>query len=442
MTSRRLTISRAATLITIVTMAWQVNLPLELPQYDAASLPFPYLAPAVSLGEITACVAIAAYALAGWPNHAMLRSRWRRVFALSLVGLILFEALSTAWSIQRGLAVMQVLHTAVWASFALLIACADWPATAMTSAFLIGLLLHSFVGFVQIGWQPLVQITPQNSGISVVFNNAQHLQRIYGLSPHPNLLGGHLAIGVILAAGFIMIEQHTRRRRLMAAWVIIWIALLLTFSRSAWLAAIGGSAAAVMLLIRGGHLTQFRIKLIARLSGAGLIVILVFFVIFQPFLVNRFDVTVVSYEMQAIAERVSTARLAWQIFVAHPATGVGISQSIVVMRDLAGMPIDWVHNVPLLAAAELGVGGSALIATMVIALGAIGAQRWRARSIVQWQALVGGGLIALIIVMQFDHYVWTSAQGGLLWAWLVGLWLRTESVRRVESPQSHGMLRN
>jgi len=53
-------------------------------------------------------------------------------------------------------------------------------------------------------------------------------------------------------------------------------------------------------------------------------------------------------------------------------------------------------------------------------------QRWRAQSISVWQALVGGGLIALIIVMQFDHYVWTAPQGGLLWAWLAGWWLRAD----------------
>ena len=118
---RLLRLSRAATWITIAVMAWQVNLPLDLPQFDASRLPLPYLAPAVRLGEITACIAIAAYALAGWPNLAALRSGWRRVFALALIGLIVFELLSIAWSIQPGLAAMQVLHAAVWAAFALLI---------------------------------------------------------------------------------------------------------------------------------------------------------------------------------------------------------------------------------------------------------------------------------------------------------------------------------
>jgi hypothetical protein len=118
--------------------------------------------------------------------------------------------------------------------------------------------------------------------------------------------------------------------------------------------------------------------------------------------------------------------LALQIFAAHPLTGVGVSQSIVVARDLVGTPIDWIHNVPLLIAADLGVGGSVLIGLMVVALGAIGLPRWRRRSISLWQALVGGALVALVIAMQFDHYVWTAAQGGLLWAWVAGWWLQAD----------------
>ncbi len=426
MTSRLLRVSRAATLITLVVMAWQVSLPLALPQFDVASLPLSYLAPAVRLAEITALIAIAAYALAGWPNRAALRSGWRRVFVLSLLGLIVFETLSIAWSMQRGLAAMQVLHVVVWAAFALLIACTEWPASTMTFALLLGLVLHGLVGFVQISLQPLVQITPQNSGISVVFNNAQHLQRVYGLSPHPNLLGGHLAIGVILTVGLIITQRCTKRFLLSVAWLILWITLLLTFSRSAWLAVIGGSIVAGVLLVRGRYLTWSLRKPLVMLSGLGLIVVVIFAVWFQPFLANRLDITATPYETQAITDRLSSAQLALQIFAAHPLTGVGVSQSISAARDLVGTPIDWVHNVPLLIAAELGVGGIVLIGLMLIALGVIGVQRWRTRSISLWQALVGGALIALLVVMQFDHYVWTMSQGGLLWAWLVGWWLRAD----------------
>ena len=426
MTTRLLNISRAATLATIVVMAWQVNLPVYLPQFDAANLPLPYLLPAVSLAEITAVIAIATFALAGWPNDVLLRSGWHRAFALFLVGLVLFEIVSIAWSAHRGLAAVQAVHALSWVAFALLIACADWPAAAMASAFLVGLCVHSLAGLIQISLQPLVQITPQNSGISVVFNATQHLQRVYGLSPHPNVLGGHLAVGAILTGGLIIMYRRFKRILLSAAWLMIWIALLLTFSRSAWLAVVGGGISAVILLLRSRQFQPTLIKPLALLSGAGLIAAFAFAVWFWPFLINRIAITTTFYETQAITERLRSAEMALRIFAAHPLNGVGMAQSIVTAQELAGSPLDWIHNVPLLIATELGVGGILLVGLAAIALAAIAARRWRTQSIYMWQALIGGGLIALVIVMQFDHYIWTMAQGGLLWAWLAGWWMRAD----------------
>jgi hypothetical protein len=183
------------------------------------------------------------------------------------------------------------LHVAVWAAFALLIACADGPSATMAFALLLGLLLHSVVGFIQISVRPVVEIVPQNSGISVVFSGMEHWQRLYGLSSHPNLLGGHLAMGVILTVGLIIQQQRTKRFLLSVAWLILWITLLLTFSRSAWLAVIGGSIAAAALLIRGRHVTRSLSKLLVMLSGLGMMAVVIFVVWFQPFLSIVLDVT-------------------------------------------------------------------------------------------------------------------------------------------------------
>ena len=426
MTSRLLSLSRAATLIAIIVLAWPANLPLPLPNFDTATLPLPYLVPTVSLAEVMAIMAIVTYALAGWPNRATLQSGWRRLFVLALAGLIAFEAISIVWSPHRGLAVVQAAHVLIWAAFALAMSCAEWSSVSMTFALLIGLVLHSVAGFVQLAVLPVVSIVPQNSGISVVFSGAEHWLRVYGISSHPNLLGGHLAVGVILILGLVIISQGRQRFWLIAAWLMCWLTLLLTFSRSAWLGVSGGGLLAVILLLRGGHLARSRFKLLLALAAASLGLTAIFVWRFQPFLVNRIEVAIVSYETQAIVERLDSARLALQIFAAHPLTGVGLAQSVIVTRDLLGMPIDWIHNVPLLAAAELGAGGLIPIGLLVIALSAIGVQRWWLRSIALWQALVGGGLIALCIAMQFDHYVWTVPQGGLLWAWLVGWWLRDD----------------
>ncbi len=424
MTSRLPGLSRAATVITIVVLAWPVNLPLPLPNFDTASLPLPYLVPAVSLSEVLALIAVVTYALAGWPNRAVLQSGWRRLFVLALAGLIAFEAISIAWSPQRGLAAVQVAHVLIWAAFALMMSCTEQSAVSMTFALLIGLMIHGVVGFAQLAVLPVVGIVPQNSGISVVFNGTEHWLRVYGVSSHPNLLGGHLAVGVILILGLVIISQGRQRFWLSAAWLMCWITLLLTFSRSAWLGLTGGGVLALILLWRGRHFTRSTIKGLMAIAAASLGLMALFVWRFQSFLVNRIEVALVPYETQAIVQRLDAARLAWRIFAARPLTGAGLAQSIVVARDLLGAPSDWIHNVPLLIAAELGVGGIILIGLLVTVLMALGVQRWRRRSVSMWQALVGGALIALGIAMQFDHYVWTVPQGGLLWAWLVGWWLR------------------
>jgi O-antigen ligase len=426
MTSRLLSLSRTATLITIVVLAWPVAVPLPLPNFDTAALPLPYLTPTISLAEVTAVVACAAYALAGWPHRATLRSGWRKLFVLALLGLIVFEAISIAWSPHKGLAAVQTAHGAIWAAFAVMISCAEWSSVSMAFALLIGLVLHSAVGFAQLAVLPVVSIVPQNSGISVVFNGAEHWLRVYGISSHPNLLGGHLAVGVILILGLIIISRGRQRFWLIAAWLMCWLTLLLTFSRSAWLGLVGGGVVALLLLLRGGQLTRATIHLLGALAVASLGFVALFAWRFQPFLVNRIEVAIVSYETQAIVQRLDAARLAVQIFAAHPVTGVGLAQSVVVMRGLPSAPLEWIHNVPLLIAAELGVGGLILIGLLAIALVAIGVQRWRRCSISLWQALIGGALIALVVAMQFDHYVWTVPQGGLLWAWLLGWWLRQD----------------
>ena len=423
MTSRLLSLSRAATLIAIIVLAWPANLPLPLPNFDTATLPLPYLVPTVSLAEVMAIMAIVTYALAGWPNRATLQSGWRRLFVLALAGLIAFEAISIVWSPHRGLAAVQVAHVLIWAAFAMLISCAAWSSTSMAFALLMGLVIHSAAGLLELAVLPVVGIVPQNSGISVVFSGAEHWLRVYGISSHPNLLGGHLAVGVILILGLVIISQGRQRIWLIAVWLLCWLMLLLTFSRSAWLGVSGGGLMALILLRRGEQLARSTIKLLGAIAAIGFGLTALFVWRFQPFLVNRIEVAIVSYESQAISLRLDAARLALQIFITHPWTGVGLAQSVVATRDLLGTPIDWIHNVPLLAAAEMGVGGLILIGLLMIALMALGVQRWR-RSISLWPALVGGSLIALCIAMQFDHYVWTVPQGGLLWAWLVGWWLR------------------
>lgn len=429
------TISELAALTTLATLAWQRDWPLDLPGFDTASVPFPHNLPAARLVELTAIAAIVAYALSGWPNLKRLTQGMQRMFTVSLIGLWLITALSPLWAIHRGLAVVHAAHTTIWVAFALMIACSDWSSARMAAFFLGGLLIQVAVGLVQVALQHFVglgprlgelPVRPQDNWVSVVFNGPVRWLRAYGLSGHPNVLGGHLAVGSILTCGLVITWPKVWRALIVIAWTLIWVLLLLTFSRSAWLALIVGGLTAAVLMVRGRNLDRRAIIAAITLLILAVMIALIFIIVFLPFLINRVDTVSNSYETFSINERSAMINWAVQLIVEHPLTGVGAANYGVAVRTFLGYPLDWVHNVPLLIGSELGLPALFMFTLMIGSIAAIGVRRWRTRSISMWPALLGGTLAGLMTIMLFDHYLWTAPQGTLLWAWLSGWWMREQ----------------
>lgn len=430
-------ISEWAVLATLATLAWERNWPIVLPGFDAASVPFQHILPEMRQVELTAIAAIVAYALIGWPNHARLAHGARKVFALALIGLCLLTALSTLWATHRGLAIVAAAHMAIWVAFALLIVCSDWPISRMAVFFVGGLLIEFGVGLVQVALQHFVglgpragelPVRPQDNWVSVVFNGTQRWLRAYGLSSHPNVLGGHLAVGALLAYGLAITWPKVWRALIVITWAMIWALLLLTFSRSAWLATLVGGGGTALLMARGrrvgGGVCRRTVTAAITLLIGAVLLTAIFVRMFQPFLANRFEVVDNSYEALSLSEREGMNELAVKMMIAQPLTGVGAANYSTAVRAMVGYPLDWAHNVPLLIGSELGLPGLALFALMMGTLVFTGGRRWRTRSISPWQALVGGALLGLTMIMLFDHYLWTAPQGTLLWAWLAGWWMR------------------
>lgn len=429
--SAMLALCQALLLWTITVLAWEQNWPVDLPGFDAAGVPFIHVLPRLRHVELPALGAVAAYALAGWPNRDRLKQGLRRPFTLALLGLLLLSAASLLWATHRGLAGVHVAHMIVWVLFALMMVCGDWPAPRLAAFFLAGLLIQCAVGFMQMMLQHFVglgprlgelPVRPHDPWVSVVFAGDARILRTYGLSGHPNVLGGHAAVGLILAYGLAVKWPRIWRALIMIAWFMLWVLLLITFSRSAWLATIAGGIAAAALWMRGRRLNRRTIVPIAQLAIVGLICAIVFAIAFQPFLVGRFQVSTDPYETLSITEREAMLRVAGRLIAAHPLTGVGAANFSVASRAF-GDSLGWAHNVPLLIASELGLGGLALFVVMLGAMGLTGWTRWQAGSIEFWQALVGGALAGLATVMLFDHYLWTAPQGTLLWALLAGWWM-------------------
>jgi O-antigen ligase len=428
-------ISQGAALSALSVLVWNRNRHIDWPGFDKSNVPFSYMLPSVRLVEVVVGLSIAAYLLSGWPNFAHLKRGAPKIFALSLVGLWLLTILSASWSMNSGLAISQAGHLAIWILFALMIACADWPVPRLVAFFLGGILLQSAVGLIQFVTQHFVglpsqvgelPVKPEYTWVSVVFDGPRRLMRAYALSGHPNILGGHVAIGVILSYGLIVVWPRIWRALAVLAWAIIWVLLLITFSRSAWLATAIGVAAAFGLLLRGRLLNRRAGVAMITLAVIGLILAVSFAVAFRPFLVGRVDTTAQPLEGFSILQRGVMIDTADQLIMARPLTGVGAANYISAASALVGYPLDWVHNVALLVASELGLPGFALFTLMICTLLAVGIRRWRQRSITLWQALMGGTLLGMLPILLFDHYLWTDPQGTILFALVAGLWLREE----------------
>jgi O-antigen ligase len=294
--------------------------------------------------------------------------------------------------------------------------------------------LPQFVLGRSLGLQRLGEVTVQATwkGASVVMVGEQRWLRAYGLAQHPNLLGGCLIVMLLLVIVYYLTQSGWRRLPLLVALASGLITLLVTFSRAAWLgAAIGG---VMMLGLLLWSRRQFRWS--PDYSSVALLVVLflamgaAFAVVNWRLLQPRLGLTSQGVEIRSVEARAVQVKAAWALVRMRPVLGVGIGNYPTALYQLAreavaAYPVyQPVHNVFLLATAELGLlGGTLWLAVIVAPWAAL----WLGRRQVQmmpWWAGLSGALAALTVVSLFDYYTWMSHQGRLA-LWLVwGLWAR------------------
>jgi O-antigen ligase len=109
-----------------------------------------------------------------------------------------------------------------------------------------------------------------------------------------------------------------------------------------------------------------------------------------------------------------------KMFTEHPLTGVGIGSFIIELSRRAGegYVIEPVHNVLLLAAAELGIPGLLLVVALLISFFFRLFKTQNPQTI-----LAGATLTGLCVISFFDHYLWTLAPGRLILGLVIGLFV-------------------
>jgi len=309
----------------------------------------------------------------------------------------------------------------------------SWPlAAAMVLQAVVA--LPQFFSGSSMGLKRLGEITVTAAwpGASVVMVGEQRWLRAYGLTQHPNLLAGCLMTMLLVVGGYYLMQRGWKRLLLLVTLGLGLAALLLTFSRAAWLGLLLGSGLALLLLLWAWRRNQWSPNWVA----IGLLVTVLSFIVLSFIAANwqllqpRLGLTSQGTEIRSVESRAIQGPAAGALIQMRPVLGVGLGNYPTALYSLAremvaAYPVyQPVYNVALLVTAELGILGGILWLSLVLLPWL---NLWLRRVQVQitpWWSVLSGAFLALTAVSFFDFYVWTSHQGRLVFWLVLGLWAR------------------
>ena len=269
--------------------------------------------------------------------------------------------------------------------------------------------------------------------------SCQQFLRSYATFPHPNVLGGFLAVTLPLLLNLRIYESTNlpmdERMRRMVQWglgitmVLGVIALILSFSRSAMV--VGG----VAIVLAIARITNFKFQIMEHKINFPPFILYTLLVIL---LLTVFVKTDLREESVAVRQQLNSAAV--KLWQSSPLLGVGLGNFLVRLPEALSTRTIYflqpVHNIYLLVLAETGVVGVGLIVLWI----ALQSQKWRVHSVKKNKKKIysefftlHSSLITLLLLGLVDHYPLTLQQGQLLLTLLVAMSLR--EVREVRDVQ-------
>lgn len=371
---------------------------------------------------------IVAWGICGLPGFNTLRRDIQRsVWLLALLSLALWMYASQSWAFVRQLrpevAQNASLQFCVVALFVVVLASAAPPPRVIVGTLLISLLWNALVaagqvstqGAVGLRWLGEFPIGINQPGISVIQAGDLRWLRPYGLLPHPNILAGVFAVGLLAATAWLL--SQNRWQRYIALFIFLfglWV-FMLTFSRGAWLG-FGVGAFAIFPLLLKRLPFNIVIRRLLLPVGCSLLLLALFFALYRPFLAARAGEGDENVEMRSVSDRLVFTEFAYRSIQEQMWQGVGAGnfpwRAQTYLRqtrfDLRG---DNVHNVLLSAWAELGIVGFVLmLAALILGMEAA----LRNANTTNAVALIGG-FLALTTIGILDHYPYTLLQFQTAW---------------------------
>lgn len=238
-------------------------------------------------------------------------------------------------------------------------------------------------------------------GIAKTTINGAEILRPYATFPHPNVLGGFLAVvlPIILAVLIYRRELITHKLYLYLNLTLVLglFALVFTFSRAAWMVSMFGF---VLVFLANP-------KIIGRIAHRKNTLLSIFYLILFLSVLTPF---ILPQTVDSFKERASFISTAVEMIKYQPVFGYGLNNFIVHFHEFvlptAGIYIfQPLHNIYLLIFLETGLWG------FIVALILISKLYLRS---VKSDYLIFIGVVQLLFLGLFDHYLVTLQQGQLL----------------------------
>ena len=273
-------------------------------------------------------------------------------------------------------------------------------------------------------WLGLAAQAANQPGSFVIDSGLGRWLRAYGSFGSPNILGGYLAVIFILGLLMYLNSRPSHKIFLTLGQAIILTGLILSFSRSAYLAVLfGWVLIGLFLLVRKFNFFN-RLHLYGMYIKQSIFYLLVFTVLFYNFeflFTARLNFSN-HLEDVSVSERAEQYSDSANFFRQHPFLGVGPgAYTLALFRanpSLPGYAYQPVHNIYVLILTEWGILGAivwlAVFGRLILLV--------RARNPEMLPVV-----FVPLIIGAFDHYWWSLYAGIILWWVVFGLCIRNKS---------------
>lgn len=385
-------------------------------------------------------------------DAALTSTQWIIIFAHALIVIGLF---STAWAPNEPLALYSALRLLMGVSLLWIVSKIEFKWHTLFTVLMASLLLQAVLGIAQFITQDVLIVSKwlgaalqdaSAAGTSVIQTIDGRWLRAHGTQSHPNIFGGFMLLGTIIASYLVnthaAIHQSMAKRLVSLTTLVIFVtALIFSWSRSAWVAFIIAGVITLSIPIfeelkawliprhigdifeiTYSRVYEMRSKLYKTLFAVLTIVLMS--IIYTPLFITRLT-NQAPLEQLGVTQRMDGFQHTVEILQSNYISGGGIGSFTNLLQnahpELLPYQIQPVHNMYALITSEVGIGALLLMTGIIIIAILHNSTHVAPLHITRKHITLLTALICLLIISDFDHYVWTYPSMQYLFWLLIAL---------------------